>query len=161
MKTRLLLLLSVSVLLFACTEGEDRESPMWGIDFSDEAASGFAIGSVDKQNDGAKITYIAKAANLQHVKDDVYLLTYAFQSGDQLQLTITKKTADYNYHFPGTTTENQIIVAMFNGETLDLTDSDVSIQPRTEENKLYTVTNLHTTSTGDFNGTIGRVPLLK
>ncbi|WP_160143701.1 hypothetical protein [Chryseolinea soli] len=161
MKTRLLLLLSVSVLLFACTEGEDRESPMWGIDFSDEASSGFAIGSVDKQNDGAKITYIAKAANVQHVKDDVYLLTYAFQSGDQLQLTITKKTTDYNYHFPGTTTENQIIVAMFNGETLDLIASDVSIQPRSEENKLYTVTNLHTTSSGDFNGTIGRVPLLE
>lgn len=134
---------------------------MWGIDFSEESASGFAIGSVDKQNDGTKITYIAKAANLQHVKDDVYLLTYAFQSGDQLQLTITKKTADYNFHFPGTTTENQIIVAMFNGETLDLIDSDVSIQPRTEENKLYTVTNLHTTSTGDFNGSIGRIPLLK
>lgn len=134
---------------------------MWGIDFSDEATSGFAIGSVDKQNDGAKITYIAKAANVQHVKDDVYLLTYAFQSGDQLQLTITKKTEDYNYHFPGTTTENQIIVALFNGETLDLTTSNISIQPRTEENKLYTVTNLHTTSFGDFNGTIGRVPLLE
>jgi len=134
---------------------------MWGIDFSEVASSGFAIGSVDKQNDGSKITYIAKAANVQHVKDDVYLLTYAFQSGDQLQLTITKKTADYNYHFPGTATENQIIVAMFNGETLDLKDSDLSIQPRTEENKLYTVTNLHTTTAGDFNGTIGRVPLLE
>jgi len=134
---------------------------MWGIDFSEEGSSVFAIGSVDKQNDGAKISYIAKAANVQHVKDDIYLVTYAFQSGDQLQLTITKKTVDYNYHFPGTTTENQIIVAIFNGETLDLIASDISIQPRAEENKLYTVTNLHTTSAGDFNGTIGRVPLLK
>jgi len=148
-------------MLFACTEGEERDAPLWGIDYSDASTSGFAIGSVDKQNAGTKTTYIAKAANLQLVKDDIYQLTYAFDSGDQLQITVTKKTADYNYHFPGTASENQIIVALFNGETLDLSESAIAIQPRTEENKFYTVANLHTNNAGDFNGTVGRVPLLK
>ena len=40
-------------------------------------------------------------------------------------------------------------------------NTKVSIQPRTEENKLATIAKIYTVDKGLFDGAIGRVPLLK
>jgi hypothetical protein len=160
MKTPLLLLVSLSVILGACS-ADDERSPLWGIDFSGENSSGFAMGSVDQFLDETKTTYIVKTANLRCAGGDVYTLLYTFESGEEMAITIVKKTIDYNYIFPGNEGENQLLSVTFNAETLGLAEGKVSIQPRTEENKLSTITKLLTVSNAVFNGAIGRVPLLK
>jgi len=160
MKTTLSLLLLLSAMLGACTT-EDTLSPLWGIDFSSETSSGFAMGSVDQYKADTKTIYLVKAANLRCAGEDNYILSYEFESGEILELTIMKKTTDSNYMFPGVEGENQLVSAMFNGESLNLVDSKVTVQPRTAENKFSTITKLQTQDEVVFDGAIGRVPLLK
>ena len=160
MKTKLLLLVSLSVILGACGT-EEIQSPQWGIDFSSESASGFAMGSVDQYKADTKISYIVKMANLRSAGDDIYALTYTFESGDALELRIVKKAPGNDYPFPGDAEGNQLLSATFNGQSLLLVDSKVSIEPRTDENKLATATKLQTSEEVVFDGTIGRVPLVK
>lgn len=161
MKTKLLLLISLSVLLFQCSSEEETKSPLWGVDFSTEAMVNYAQGALEQQNSGPKITYVVNAASLRQSEEDIYSVSFTFENGETLLLSITKKTVDYNYHFPGTGLENQLISAEFNGIPLDLKESSISIQPDEGENKLHVITNMHTLNAGDFNGTLSRVPLLK
>ena len=161
MKRTLLLLLSLSVFLGACSTEEEKASPQWGIDFSSEITSGYAMGAVDQYKAETKTSYIVKMANLRSAGDDVFALAYTFESGDALELRIVKKSPRSDYFFPGNAGENQLLSATFNGKPLLLVDSRVSIQPRTDENKLATATKLQTSEEVVFDGTIGRVPLLK
>ena len=162
MKTKLLLLLvSLSAILGACSAEDELRSPLWGIDYSDENSSGFAMGAVEQFIGDSKTTYIVKMANLRCAEGDVYTLLYTFESGDAMELRIAKKTIDYNYTFPANEGGNQLLGVTFNGEMLNLAESKVSIQPRTEENKLATIAKIQTVNKGLFDGAIGRVPLLK
>lgn len=160
MKTKLLLLVSLSAILGACG-AEDETSPLWGIDFSNENSSGFAMGAVDQFKAETKTTYIVKTANLRCAGGDVYTLLYTFESGDAMDIKIAKKTIGNNYPFPGNEGENQLLSVTFNGEVLSLFEGKVSIQPRTEENKFTTITELQTVGNAVFDGAIVRVPLLK
>jgi hypothetical protein len=161
MKTKLLLLISLSVLLFQCSSEKEMKSPVWGVDYSTEAMVSYAQGALEQQNSGPNVTHIVNAASLRQSEEGIYEVSFTFENGETLQLSITKKTADYNYHFPGTELENQLISAVFNGAPLDLKVSSISIQPDEGENKLAVITNMHTLNAGDFNGTLSRVPLLK
>ncbi len=161
MKTTLLFLFGLSVVLGACSTEEDTLSPLWGIDFSSENSSSFAMGSVDQYRAETKTIYIVKTANLRCAGEETYALTYTFESDDVLELRIIKRTPDSNYLFPAVEGQNQLLSATFNGVALDLVDSRVSVQPRTEENKLATTTKLQTSQEVVFDGAIGRVPLLK
>ena len=91
---------------------------------------------------------------------DLYTMSFSFENGETLQLSVTKKTSDYNYHFPGDESGNQLVSATFNGNELSLKESSISIQPRQDDNKLNVVTNMHTLNAGDFNGTLTRIPLV-
>ncbi len=162
MKTRLLLLISLSVSIGACTTEEEGPSPLWGIEYSEENASSFAMGSVNQYIDQTKTTYIVKTAQLRNVSSNVFTLLYTFDSGEAMELKVVKRTIDTNFWFPGNDGGNQLLSVMFKGELLSLdTDSKVSIQPRTEENKVATIATIHTLNKGLFDGAIGRVPLLK
>ena len=162
MKTKLVLLISLSVILFQCaTEGEMAKSPLWGVDFSDESATTYAQGSVEQQNAGPKVIYIVKGGSLRETQENFYKIYFSFENGETLELTVIKKTVDCNYHFPGNESENQLVSAVFNGAALDLTESSVAIQPHPEENKLHVITSMRTMNAGDFSGTLTRVPLLK
>ena len=161
MKTTLLLLVSLSVVLSACSTEDEVISPLWGIDFSAENSSGFATGSVEQFIGQSKTTYIIKTANLRCSGGDVYSLLYTFETGETMELNISKKTIDYFYYFPGAPGSNQLLAAKFNGVALNLDESKVTIQPRTEENKLATSTKLLTLDESLFDGSVGRVPLLK
>jgi hypothetical protein len=164
MKTKFLFLIGLAALLFQCSTEEDvtKKSPLWGVEFSEESTTTFAQGALEQQNAGPKVIYIVNEGALRQTElEGVYTISFAFENGEALELTITKKTNDYNYHFPGTETENQLISALFNGNSLELKESSIAIQPHQEENKLHIVTNMHTLNAGDFNGTLTRIPLLK
>jgi hypothetical protein len=162
MKTKILLLISLSVVFLQCsTEGEMTKSPLWGVDFSEESTTAFAEGSIEQQNAGPETVYIVESGALREAEESHYTISFTFENGETLLLGIEKKTMDYNYHYPGTESENRLVSATFNGTPLDLTESSISIQPDTGDNKLHIITNMHTINAGDFNGTLSRIPLLK
>ena len=162
MKTKFVLWVSLSVILFQCsTEEKIAKSPLWGVDYSEESTTAFVQGAIEQQNAGPKIIYIVNEGSLRPDQDDRHTIYLKFENGESLQLLVTKKTVDNNYHFPGQESENQLLAAVFNGVPLDLMESAISIQPRLEENKLHVITNVHTLNAGDFNGTLSRIPLLK
>ena len=164
MKTKVLFLIGLLTLLFQCSTEEDvtKKSPLWGVEFSEESTATFVQGALEQQNAGPIVTYIANAGALRQTDVvGVYAISFTFENGESLELSVTKKTADFNYHFPGVESENQLISAIFNGGVLDLKESAVSIQPHKEENKFHIITNMHTLNAGDFNGTLTRIPLLK
>lgn len=161
MKTIYLLLVSLPVILSSCTTEDEVISPLWGIDFSAENSSGFATGSVEQYIGQTKTTYVIKTANLRCAGGDVHALLYTFESGETMELKIAKRTVDYTYYFPGNAGSNQLLAVVFNGVALNLNESKVTVQPRTEENKLATATKLQTSDKGMFDGAVGRVPLLK
>jgi hypothetical protein len=164
MKTKFLFLIGLSTLFFQCSTEEDvtKKSPLWGVEFSEESTASYVQGALEQQNAGPKVTYIANGGALRQTDvEGVYTISFTFENGESLELAITKKTADYNYHFPGVEAENQLISAIFNGDALDLKESAVAIQPHKEENKFHIITNMHTLDAGDFNGTLTRIPLLK
>ena len=162
MKTKIVLLMSLSVILFQCsTEEKIAKSPLWGVDFSEESTVAFAQGSIEQYNAGPKTIYIVNEGSLREAEASIHAVSFSFENGESLQLIVTKKTVDYNYHFPGVESENQLVSATFNGTPLDLKESSISIQPHPEENKLHIITNMHTLNAGDFDGIFSRVPLLK
>ena len=160
MKTTLLFLVGLTLVLGACST-EETLSPIWGIDFSSENTSSFAMGSVDQYKAETKTSYIVKSAKLQCAGEANFTLTYSFESGDVLEVTVVKEKVGQTYQFPGVEGENRLLKAVFNGQVLNLTNSKVVIQPRTEENKLATTAVLQTAEEVVFDGTIARVPLLK
>jgi hypothetical protein len=160
MKATIFLL--IAVLLIQCnTEEKISKSTLWGIDFSDSNTTSFAQGTIEKQNSGPKVVYIVSEGALRPIGDSFYSVEVTFDNGETLNLVVAKKTSDYNFHFPGGDTENQLVSAIFNGDTLTLHESAVAIQPQTGDNKLNIVTNMHTMDAGDFNGTLTRIPLLE
>ena len=162
MKTKLVIWISLSVVLFQCTTEEKlAKSPLWGIDYSEEGTTTYVQGAIEQQNAGPKAIYIVSEGSLRCAQQDLHTLSLKFENGESLLLRIAKKTADNNYHFPGTESENQLVSAIFNGVPLDLAESSIAIQPHLGENKLHVITNVHTLNAGDFNGTLSRIPLLK
>lgn len=162
MKTKIVLLMSLSVILFQCsTEEEISKSPLWGIDYSEESTAVFVQGALEQQNAGPKSIYIVSEGSLRQAQEHLHTIYLKFENGESLQLLVTKKTIDNNYHFPGDESGNQLVSATFNNVALELKESSIAIQPHPEENKLHVVTNMHTLNAGDFNGTLSRIPLLK
>lgn len=163
MKSKIIALALCIGLFTACNDDDDNNSPAWGIDYSNPQTSLSAQGSIDQQNAGPKVTYtISKAfVVLSQNDNNLHVVRYKFTSGDSLDLIVTKRTSDYNYHFPGSEKENTLLSATFNNITLKLKESAVSIQPRPDEKKFHTVVNVHSLDLGDFNGTVNSVPLLR
>ena len=162
MKTKLLLLICLSVAMGACTTEEETLSPLWGIEYSDENSTGFASGSVYQFIEQTKSTYIAKTAAMREVNTGVFTLSLTFESGETMDIKVIKRTIDDNFYYPGNDGGNQLLSAIFQGDMLTLdTNSKITIQPRTEENKLATIAKIYSVNKGLFEGAIGRVPLLK
>jgi len=161
MKTKFSLLICLSALLFQCATEEETKSPLWGVDFSTESATIYAQGAIERQSAEFSEMYIINSAYLRQAEEDLYKISFTFENGETIQLVVTKKTADCNYHYPGTESENQLISAVFNGTALDLTESSIAVQPHLEENKLHIITDMHTRNAGHFNGILSRVPLVK
>ncbi len=160
MKTKLSLLICLSAVLFQCATDVETKSPIWGVDFSTESATIYAEGAIEQQHGESKVMYIINSAYLREAQG-LYNISFTFENGETIQLVVTKKTADCNYHYPGTDSENQLVSAIFNGTALDLTESSIAVQPHLEENKLHIITDMHSRNAGHFNGILSRVPLVK
>lgn len=101
-------------------------------------------------------------ASMREVNTNVFMLSYTFESGETMEIKVIKRTIDHNFYYPGNDGGNQLLSAIFKGELLSLDENTkISIQPRTEENKLATLAKIYTVDKGLFDGAIGRVPLLK
>jgi hypothetical protein len=150
----------LSLVLFAACDNVDNNADPLGIGYSDASTSVNAVGSIDQQNSGPKVTYAVTQASVFPTGNGVYVLRYKFTSNDSLDLEVTRRTTDYNYHSDGAVAKNTLTKVSFNGETLEINASDVAIQPKTEDNRFATVVNVHTVSHGDFNGTVTGVPLV-
>lgn len=162
MKTKNFLLIGLSVLLFNCnTEEEIKKSSLWGIDFSEQSTTGFAQGTIDLQHAESKTTYVVNEGSLRQSSENDYTISFAFENGESLQLTVSKKTSDANFYYPGSELENQLRSATFNGEVLSLKESSIAIQPRLDENKVWVTANIQTSDATYFKGTLTRVPLLE
>jgi hypothetical protein len=156
----LLLATGLSFVLFTACENTDNNASPLGIEFSEPAASLTALGAIDQQNAGPKVTYTIDEAFVTPEHNGVYLVRYRFASHDSLDLIIVRRTTDYNYHSDKASAQNELSYAIFNQDTLTLNASAVSIQPRPDENRFSTVVNVHSTQHGDFNGTVNGVPLI-
>ena len=151
------------MIISGCNDHANKNvSSDWGVHYSTKDNAAHALGSLDKQNSGPKVTYIVDTAYLRHLKQAyTYQVMYKFTTPDSLQLVLVKVTSDYNYHYPKPGTENQLLYAIFNRDTLDLKESALSVQPRSDGGSFTTVINLHTNNAGDFNGTIDKVVLIQ
>jgi hypothetical protein len=158
------LLILIVVVVSACKKKDDpapvtNQALPFNISYSDKAKADSAEGSIDHQNSGPKVTYVVDWAYVKPLGNDRYRVMFNFFSTDSLQMIIAKKTSDYNYNIPADTTQNRILLAIFNKDTMSLNGSGLSLQPRDGHN-FNTVTNLNTVNNGNFNGTITKVPLI-
>lgn len=153
---------AVVVILFSsCRHESVKPTTDWGVSSVGMDKATLATGSIDMQNNGPKVTYDAVAGYVSRVSGtNLFKVTFKFTSTDSLMVIVAKKTSDYNYHFHAADTENQLLYVIFDRDTLELTESAIAIQPQPDSNSLSTVTNIHTTDHGDFNGTIDQVVLI-
>lgn len=154
------LAITLCVVFAVACKDDDHEGSYWGIDHVGADAMVGAKGTIDQQNAGPKVTYTVESAYLTTLENGSHLLHYRFTSHDSLELVIGKRSADYNYHSVATSDENILLSVSFNNTPMPLKESDVSIQPRSDENRFHTVVNVHTQDKGDFNGTVNSVPLI-
>lgn len=151
MKSNHLFLFLFLTLCVACKEGDDDPDP----EELDPELIGLAEGQIDNQNNGPRISFIVDEAYLESLGNNQSRLVFKFTSGDEMIQIINKATQDFNYHFPRDFSQNQLLYVIFNGDTLALEESALSIQPR--DDGFHTVTNVHTVHRGDFNGTVNKV----
>jgi hypothetical protein len=163
MKTKVSLLISLSILLFQCsTEEKIAKSTLWGVDFSDESTTAFAQGTIELQKQESTLVYVLKEGSIRQAEENLYTVSLVFDNGESLQLTVTKETADCNFNFPADASSNRLVAASLNGNALNLAESSIVIQPQQGDNKLnITIANMQTVEAENFNGTLTRVPLLQ
>ncbi len=160
MRNAIIFITLFSLVLASC--GNDDLDPSNnlddGIDPSDKEMAGMVEGNIVNQNNGPKKTYLIDSAFVtETTPESIAYLYYDFQGEDSLTLTLWRVTSDYNYHTPVDSSQNSILFAELNGDTLEMIPSAVSIQPRPEFNAYHVVLNLHTVANGDFNGTADSV----
>ncbi|WP_157558643.1 hypothetical protein [Microscilla marina] len=132
----------------------------WTISASDLAEANQANGDITKQNDGPLVKYQVSTAYIQPLSGNTHVFKLYFTSQDSLTCYVEKLTQDFNYHSDAASGQNKLAMVVFNQDTLQLKSSAISIQPRTDQNKFHTVSNLHSQSKGDYNGTVNEVPLI-
>ena len=150
------------VCLLSCKK-EETTTPAttnWSINPSDLAEANKANGEITKQNAGPLVKYQVSTAYIQPVSGNTHIFKLYFTSQDSLTCYIEKLTQDLNYHSDAASGQNKISMVLFNQDTLQLKPSAISIQPRQGENKFHTVSNIHSQSRGDYNGTVNEVPLI-
>ncbi len=151
----------LSVTLIACSDDDGGlGTDFWGIPISGQDQIKNSEGQIVNQNNGPLKAYQVDSAFVQGYQDNQHIFKLYFNTSDSLFLVITKSDQDFNYHSDAEPSQNRILHAVFNRDTLEMLPSAVSIQPRPEYNGFHTVTNLHTVSTGTFNGTVNEVPLI-
>lgn len=152
------------LVLFQCKKSESADPTSnadWQINTSDIAEATNATGEIVNQNNGPLVRYQVASSLIYKGDGNLYIFKMRFTSQDSLTCYIEKKTQDFNYHSDAAADQNKLHMVVFNKDTVQLKPSAISIQPRQDENKFITVSNIHTQNKGDFNGTVNGVPLVQ
>ncbi len=163
MRATLFFMAALAITLSACSDDEVPAKPSaWGIAYSEPVTTVSAGGIIDRLTEGPRTTYaVHHAYLLGNPTDTVYTLTYVFTSHDSLRVGISKVGYGNNFRYPAAAGENRLRYAIFNTDTLALQESNITVDPRTGENKVATTLNLSSTNLGAFVGTVSSVPLLR
>lgn len=164
------LIFTLVLAFIACSKTDDQtniELP-FGIQYDDYSLSNNASGFIMFQNyGGPRLDLTVDTAYMMDLDSaSIYLLNYQFINkngviSDSLRLFLKQKTTDQNYHSHTDDSQNKIMLAIFNLDTLMLDSSALQVAPIDSNQTLHTVLNLHTAdSSGTFNGTVDFVPLV-
>ena len=160
-----LLWMAVLLLVTQCNQRNDdpqaTTSIDWQISPTNVTEATNVTGDITNQNNGPLIKYQVDSSLIYKGEGSLYIFKLRFTSKDSLTCYIEKKTQDFNYHSDAADDQNKLRMVVFNQDTLQLKPSAISIQPRQDENKFYTVSNIHSQTKGDFNGTVTGVPLIQ
>lgn len=165
MKNHLFVASALLVLTFfsSCNKKSDPTPAAsdWLVNTSELTEASEVEGNIINQNNGPLVNYQVATSYIRPLNGNTHIFKFYFTSKDSLTCYVEKITKDFNYHSDATDGQNKLSLVVFNQDTLQLKSSAISIQPRQEENKFHTVSNIHSQSKGDFNGTVNKVPLVK
>lgn len=160
---RTILLVSVCIVINTCSDEAIENPSVFSIESSLFETSTWAEGSIIHQNYGGATKYLQ--VNSAYIKEGntqgSYVLSLHFTNQDNLQFGFTKRTNDLNYHSTADSVSNKLDFVQFIPDTLQLNSSAVLLQTNSEENTLTAVINIHTTKSGDFNGTVKSIPFVE
>src|ERR1044072_815358 len=92
------------VALIRCND-EEQHTSVWGIEYSSKNTVGSAAGTIDQQKSGdqqtggSKTTYAVESAYMIQTEKNEYRIKYLFTSSDSLEILISKRTNDLDFHF--------------------------------------------------------------
>ncbi len=159
-----LLWIGVLLIMTQCNQRNDdpqaTTSADWQISATDVTEETNASGEIVNQNNGPLVRYEVSSSLIYPGEGSLHIFKLRFTSQDSLTCYIEKKTQDLNYHSDATENQNKLHMVVFNQDTLQLKPSAISIQPRQNEDKFHTISNIHSEAKGDFNGTVNGVPLV-
>jgi len=161
----IVLWMGILVTMAQCNQRNDDPktglNPDWQISPTDITEETNATGEITNQNNGPLVKYQVASSLIYKGEGSLYIFKLRFTTQDSLTCYIEKKTQDFNYHSDAADDQNKLHMVIFNQDTLQLKPSAISIQPRQDENKFHTVSNIHSQTKGDFNGTVNGVPLIQ
>jgi hypothetical protein len=167
---KILVIVSLALVCFYACDSETLEIDIpFDIQYSNYSVSTEADGYLMYQNyGGPRIDLVVDSAYMKDLDSaSVYVLKYWFANvdnviSDSLEVYIQTFTSDQNYHSDADSSQNCILGAIFNVDTLLLDASALQVAPVDSNQTLYTVLNLQTSDEkGDFNGTVDCIPLVK
>ncbi|OJJ15711.1 hypothetical protein BKI52_38160 [marine bacterium AO1-C] len=157
--------MGVLVVMTQCNQRNNdpqgTASADWQINPTDVTEATNATGEITNQNNGPLVKYQVASSLIYKGEGNLHIFKLRFTTQDSLTCYIEKKTQDFNYHSDAASDQNKLHMVVFNLDTLQLKPSAISIQPRQDENKFHTVSNIHSQAKGDFNGTVNGVPLIQ
>ena len=118
-------------------------------------------GSIIQQNIEPRQIFKVEEGSIVWVDDQIYSLLFVLDNRDRLELMIARTTQDFNYHFPVSSGENQILEVYLNDEKLRLKGAVLSLQPKMDTKSFTAVINIHTQQLGDWNGTVRYIPIVE
>jgi hypothetical protein len=159
----------VMVAFYSCESEQATVEVPFGIEYSDYSTSDKAGGFIMYQNyGGPRIDLVVDSAYIKDLDTaSAYQLKYLFSNvdgeiSDSLQVFIRKLTSDQNFHSETDSSQNKILFAVFNADTLELDTSALQVAPVYSTQTFHTVLNLYTSNNkGTFNGTVDSIPLIK
>lgn len=157
-----------TLALYACDSSDEnpaREGD-WGVDSSDTTAMHKVTGTMGYQREGPAVGYAVKEAYLRQMpfydtSVERYELVFHFEGQDSLRIILLRRTLQYEFHYPARKVENEVVMGVFNTDTLDVEESLISLKPQEDKKKFQVAASLHTYQSGDFSGMVSGVPYMK
>lgn len=152
------------IVLSTCADEPQKKPSSFRIEFSNYESTGWAEGELTHQNYfNLPLTYQIDTSYVipGSVNIKTYKLHVRFSNEESMNIHFKKHDEDLNYHYPPQELSNSIFKFTLNGNTIELIDATLSLQPVEEDNTFTAVLNIHTLENGTINGTIYSLPFIK